>query len=124
MKTEQDIRRFMQENKIPVSGNEAFMANLIRQIDSLPVPASLAGSDTDVQEKVRMVKEIFQEQAKRRRRQAVIASLISIAFCAAIFTAGYVFHVPGIRNPMMITILGFGVTALTTSCTGLVRIGQ
>lgn len=122
MKTEQDIRRFMQENKIPVSGDDAFMANLIRQIDALPVPASLAGSDADVHENIRMLKEIFQRQAKRRRRRAVIASLVSIAFCLAIFTAGYVFHISGIRNPMTITILGFVVTVLSVRCTGLVRI--
>lgn len=122
MKTEQDIRRFMQENKVPVSGNDAFMANLIRQIDTLPVPASLAGSDTDVQENIRKVKEIFQGQAKRRRRQALIASLISIVFCLVIFTAGYVFHISGIRNPMTITILGFVATMLTVRWTGLVRI--
>ena len=122
MKTEQDIRRFMQENKIPVSGDDAFMANLIRQIDALPVPASLAGSDADVHENIRLLKEIFQRQAKRRRRRAVIASLVSIAFCLAIFTAGYVFHISGIRNPMTITILGFVVTVLSVRCTGLVRI--
>lgn len=122
MKTEQDIRRFMQENKTPVPGNDAFMANLIRQIDSLPVPASLAGSDAEIQENIRKVKEIFQGQAKRRRRQAVIASLVSVALCAAIFIAGYVFHISGIRNPMTITILGFGVTMLTVRWTGLVRI--
>ena len=122
MKTEQDIRRFMQENKIPVSGDDAFMANLIRQIDALPVPASLAGSDADVHENIRMLKEIFQRQAKRRRRRAVIASLVSIAFCLAIFTAGYVFHISGIRNPMTITILGFVVTVLSVRYTGLVRI--
>ena len=122
MKTEQDIRRFMQENKIPVSGDDAFMANLIRQIDALPVPASLAGSDADVHENIRMLKEIFQRQAKRRRRRAVSASLVSIAFCLAIFTAGYVFHISGIRNPMTITILGFVVTVLSVRCTGLVRI--
>ena len=122
MKTEQDIRRFMQENKIPVSGDDAFMANLIRQIDTLPVPASLAGSDTDVHENIRVLKDIFQRQAKLRRRRAVIASLVSIAFCLAIFTAGYVFHISGIRNPMTITILGFVATVLSVRCTGLVRI--
>ena len=122
MKTEQDIRRFMQENRISVQDNDAFMANLIRQIDTLPVPASLAGSDADVQEKIRMVKEFFQGQAKRRRKQAMIALLVSITCCLAIFTAGYVFHISGIQNPMTITILGFGVTALTVRWTGLVRI--
>lgn len=122
MKTEQDIRRFMQENKIPVPGDDAFMADLIRQIDALPVPASLAGSDADVHENIRKVKEIYQGQAKCRRRRAVIASLVSIVFCLAIFTAGYVFHISGIRNPLTITILGFGVTVLSVRWTGLVRI--
>ena len=122
MKTEQDIRKFMQENRIPVPKDSAFMNDIIRQIDSLPIPASLAGNDTDVQENIRKVKEFFQRQAKHRKRQALIASLISIFFCLAIFTAGYVFHISGIRNPMTITILGFGATVLIVRWTGLVRI--
>ena len=55
MKTEQDIRRFMQENRIPVPKDAAFMNDLIRQINLLPVPAGLAGDDDRIRENVRIV---------------------------------------------------------------------
>ena len=61
MKTEQDIRKFMQENRIPVPKDSAFMDDLLRQINSLPVPASLSGTEDKVQENIRMVKTVLEE---------------------------------------------------------------
>lgn len=121
MKTEQDIRIFMQANRIPVPKDDAFMTDLIRQINLLPTPAGLSEKDDRIQEGIRMMKAVFDALAKRRRRQSVIAALVSIAFCAVIFIAGYVFQFPGIQNPLTITILASGLTVLAVRCTGLVR---
>ncbi|MBO5075528.1 MAG: hypothetical protein J6C35_09515 [Bacteroidales bacterium] len=47
MKTDKDIRKFLQDNKIQVLEDDAFIADLVRQIDLLPVPASLRGTDEE-----------------------------------------------------------------------------
>ena len=120
MKTEQDIRKFMQENRIPVPKDSAFMDDLLRQINSLPVPASLAENDARVQENIRMVKMMLEALKKRSRRQAAIAALVSVAVSAAICTAGCIYLTPSLQNYILIGVASLGVTVFAMSRTELV----
>lgn len=120
MKTEQDIRKFMQENRIPVPKDSAFMDDLLRQINSLPVPASLSGNEDKVQENIRMVKTVLEALKKRSRRQAAIAALVSVAVSAAICTAGCIYLTPSLQNYILIGVASLGVTVFAMSRTELV----
>ena len=120
MKTEQDIKKFMQENRIPVPKDSAFMDDLLRQINSLPVPASLSGTEDKVQENIRMVKTVLEALKKRSRRQAVIATTVSIAVSMAICTAGCVFLTPSMQNYILMGAMSLGVTVLAISRTELI----
>ena len=120
MKTEQDIRKFMQENRIPVSKDSAFMDDILRQINSLPVPASLSGTDDKVQENIRAVKAVLEALEKHRRKQAAMAAMVSVAVSVAICTAGCFYLTPSVQNYILMGVLGLGVTAFAISRTELV----
>lgn len=45
MVTDKEIRKFFMQNRPSVPGDDGFMEELLRQIDQLPVPASLSGKD-------------------------------------------------------------------------------
>lgn len=120
MKTEQDIRKFMQENRIPLPKDAAFMNDLLRQINSLPVPASLSGADDKVQENIRMVKTVLEALKKRSRKQAAIAAMASVAVSAAICAAGCFYLTPSVQNYILMGVLSLGVTAFALSRTELV----
>ena len=120
MKTEQDIRKFMQENRIPVPKDAAFMDDLLRQINSLPVPASLAENDARVQENIRLVKTVLEALKKRNRRQAMTTALVSIAASMAICVAGCLFLTPSMQNYILMGAMSLGVTVLAISRTELI----
>ena len=89
MATEKDIKKFMQDNRISVPQDDAFMEELVRQIDLLPTPASLSGTDS-IQENLRILQTIRMAVKKRHRRQALLLVLTDIAICAAIFLVGHI----------------------------------
>ena len=90
MATEKDIKRFMQDHRIPVPKDDRFMDELVRQIDLLPVPASLSGRDEEkLNESLRIVGLIRATFRRRYRRQALLLVLADIAICAAIFFVGH-----------------------------------
>ena len=96
MKTEQDIRRFVQENGIPVPKDSAFMDELVRQINLLPTPSSLEDRNAMVQENLRMLSAVMDVVRKHNRRQIILLALVNVIICISIFIAGYFLLTPQI----------------------------
>ena len=94
MKTEQDIRKFMQENRIPLPKDSAFMDELVRQINLLPTPASLANRDARIQENLRILNAVMEAVRKHNRKQILLLALVNVIICIPIFCAGYFFITP------------------------------
>ena len=94
MKTEQDIRKFIQENRIPVPKNDAFMDELVRQINLLPTPASLADRELKIQENMRMLTAVMEVVRKHNRKQMLLLALVNVIICIPVFCAGYFFITP------------------------------
>ena len=135
MKTEQDIRRFMQENMIPVPKDGAFMDELVRQINQLPVPASLSDRDARIKENLSMLSAVMQAVRKHNRRQMLLLALVNVIICIPVFCAGYFFITPQYLtgDSLLIALIfqwryaltGFiclAVLAATVSRTDIVRI--
>ena len=135
MKTEQDIRKFIQENRIPVPKNDAFMDELVRQINLLPTPASLADRELKIQENMRMLTAVMEVVRKHNRKQMLLLALVNVIICMPIFCAGYFFITPQFLagDSMIIALilqwryalLGFiciAVLAATVSQSDIVRI--
>ena len=122
MKTEQDIRRFMQENRIPVPKDAAFMNDLIRQINLLPVPAGLAGDDDRIRENIRMVKTIMESIRRHNRKQALILVLVNMILSMAVFTAGYFLFTPEITTYILLGSACIAILAVTVCFTDLVHV--
>ena len=94
MKTEQDIRKFMQENRIPVPKDGAFMDELVRQINLLPTPASLTEREAKIQENMRMLTAVMEAVRKHNRKQILLLALVNVIICIPVFCAGYFFITP------------------------------
>ena len=135
MKTEQDIRRFIQENRIPLPKDSAFMEELVRQINLLPTPASLTDRDAKIQENMRMFTAVMETVRKHNRKQILLLTLVNVIICMPIFCAGYFFITPQFLagDSMIIALilqwrydlLGFiciAVLAATVSQSDIVRI--
>ena len=135
MKTEQDIRRFVQENRIPVPKDSAFMDELVRQINLLPTPASLVDRDARIQENIRVFTAVMDAVRKHNRKQILLLALVNVIICISIFIAGYFLLTPQILTgdsaavTYMIqwrhVLLGFiclAAIAVTVSRSDIVRI--
>ena len=135
MKTEQDIRRFIQENRIPLPKNNSFMDELVRQINLLPTPASLTEREARIQENMRMLTAVMEAVRKHNRKQILLLALVNVIICMPIFCAGYFFITPQFLagDSMIIALilqwryalLGFiciAVLAATVSQSDIVRI--
>lgn len=94
MKTEQDIRKFMQESRIPLPKDGAFMDELVRQINLLPTPASLANRDARIQENLRILNAVMEAVRKHNRKQILLLALVNVIICIPVFCAGYFFITP------------------------------
>ena len=135
MKTEQHIRRFIQENRIPLPKNSSFMDELVRQINLLPTPASLTEREAKIQENMRMLTAVMEAVRKYNRKQILLLALVNVIICMPIFCAGYFFITPQFLagDSMIIALilqwryalLGFiciAVLAATVSQSDIVRI--
>ena len=135
MKTEQDIRKFIQENRIPVPKNDAFMDELVRQINLLPTPASLADRELKIQENMRMLTAVMEVVRKHNRKQVILLAIVNVIICIPILCAGYFFITPQFLtgDSLLIALilqwryalLGFiciAVLAFTVSRSDIVRI--
>ncbi|MBO5498027.1 MAG: hypothetical protein IKA34_08160 [Bacteroidales bacterium] len=135
MKTDKDIRKFLQDNKIQVPEDDAFIADLVRQIDLLPVPASLRGTDEErIQENMRILSLIREMLRKRCRRQALMALLLNAALSIIMFAALYFLVNPQMpySSPviqfvitwryMFLGVLSLGILAFSLSRTGLFNV--
>lgn len=135
MKTDKDIRKFLQDNKIQVSEDDAFIADLVRQIDLLPVPASLRGTDEErIQENMRILSLIREKLRKRCRRQALMALLLNAVLSIIMFAALYFLVNPQMpySSPviqfvitwryMFLGAFSLGILAFSLSRTGLFNV--
>ena len=120
MATEKDIKKFMQDNRISVPQDDAFMEELVRQIDLLPTPASLSGTDS-IQENLRILQTIRMAVKKRHRRQALLLVLTDIAICAAIFLVGHLLFPATASSPVLQLLITWrylilGLMSLSVIC--------
>ena len=135
MKTDKDIRKFLQDNKIQVPEDDAFIVDLVRQIDLLPVPASLRGTDEErIQENMRILSLIREMLRKRCRRQALMALLLNAALSIIMFAALYFLVNPQMpySSPviqfvitwryMFLGAFSLGILAFSLSRTGLFNV--
>ena len=135
MKTDKDIRKFLQDNKIQVPEDDAFIVYLVRQIDLLPVPASLRGTDEErIQENMRILSLIREMLRKRCRRQALMALLLNAALSIIMFAALYFLVNPQMpySSPviqfvitwryMFLGAFSLGILAFSLSRTGLFNV--
>ena len=122
MKTEKDIRKFIQDNRITVPKDDAFMKELVRQIELLPTPASLSGNDEEkIQENLRILSLIRQALKKRHRRQAVKTLILNAVLCV-IMIAGVYFFVDPIWKYIILGVSGLVTLAFSLSRNGLFNV--
>ncbi len=87
MVTEKEIRKFFMQNRPSVPGDDGFMEDLVRQIDLLPVPASLNGKDDAAcQEKILKIMDMSAKKKESDRRHAIAVASVSV-ICAVLSLA-------------------------------------
>lgn len=134
MKTEKDIIKFMKDNRISVPKDDRFMSDLLKQIELLPVPASLDSNEKNrILENMRLVEIIRLTLKKYYRRQAITALLIDIVLCLVLFLATYILISPDMMSgsPVLEFLyswryliagsLSIGIIVFSITCTELSR---
>lgn len=87
MVTEKEIRKFFMQNRPSVPVDDGFMEDLVRQIDLLPVPASLNGKDDAAcQEKILKIMDMSAKKKESDRRHAIAVASVSV-ICAVLSLA-------------------------------------
>ena len=96
----------MQDHRIPVPKDDRFMDELVRQIDLLPVPASLSGRDEEkLNESLRIVGLIRATFRRRYRRQALAVLIADIVICSVICLIGYLVLTPEMTSTPVLQFL-------------------
>lgn len=97
MATDNEIRKFILDNMPQVKGNDRFMDELVRQIELLPVPASLAGkSEEEIRSAVDLIWATARKIKRRNRIKALSVTFLSI-ICLAVLLAVY-YMVPQVHE--------------------------
>ena len=87
MVTDKEIRKFFMQNRPSVPVDDGFMEDLVRQIDLLPVPASLSGKDDAAcQEKILKIMDLSARKKESDRRHAIAVASVSVV-CALLSLA-------------------------------------
>ncbi len=96
MSTDKEIRQFIRENMPEIKGGDKFMAELVRQIELLPVPASLAGkSEAEIRTAMDLIAATARRIKRRNRLKAVSAAAVTAVLLGAVLAVYYL--VPDIR---------------------------
>lgn len=121
MATEKDIRKFMKDNAPAMRDGGNFMEDIVRQIDLLPVPASLDGSGKDIESEIMLVRRLSR-LVKRRN------SLMAVAMTLAVVIAGVFSVLLWLDFPIISETLSrysyyiFGAVTVVALSVSLVRI--
>lgn len=100
MRTEREIRKFMRDNRIPVPKNDRFMSELVRQLDLLPQPAALNGSEEEVlRQNSLLVEEIRAYLRKYLRRKAIATLFINVIICLVMLLTVFLAVYSGSADP-------------------------
>lgn len=90
MATDNEIRKFIRDNMPQVKGSDRFMDELVRQIELLPVPASLAGkSEEEIRSAVDLIWATARKIKRRNRIKALAVTLLSVVCLAALLAVYY-----------------------------------
>lgn len=94
---EKEIRQFIHDNMPQVRGSEAFMAELVRQIELLPTPASLSGrTEEEKQADIKAIMSLVRSIKRRNRLTALAVGAGAVAVLACIVSA--VFMITPVRD--------------------------
>ena len=94
---EKEIRQFIHDNMPQVRGSEAFMAELVRQIELLPTPASLSGrTEEEKQADIKAIMSLVRSIKRRNRLTALAIGAGAVAVLVCIVSA--VFMIPPVRD--------------------------
>lgn len=100
MRTEREIRKFMRDNRIPVPKNDRFMSELVRQLDLLPQPAALNGSEEEVlRQNSLLVEEIRAYLRRYLRRKAIATLFINVIICLVMLLTVFLAVYSGPADP-------------------------
>ena len=131
---EKDIKDFIRDNKIQIPEDDAFMTDLVRQMNLLPVPSSLSGPDEErIKENLRILEQIRIVLKRRCRREAARTLLFDVFLCGILFIlANILLHMLPEGSPVMnfivvwknfiLGIASLIILALSFSQTGVFKV--
>ena len=107
-----------------IKGGDKFMAELVRQIELLPVPASLAGkSEEEIRTAMDLIVATARRIKRRNRLKAVSAAAVTAVLLGAVLAVYYL--VPDIRlfvqQHFVYVFAGFAAVVLAAALLSLLR---